>query len=220
MAKKSLTKSNTVMRLANIPIRSVGFASLFLLVTACSRLPKGPERPDFDPAGSARQALDQYDTNKDGSIDDKEAQKAPGILSAFTRIDVDQNQALDENEIATRIRYYKSASTIVAGGNIRVKFRGAPLAGATITLEPESFLGKAFQTCTGVTGSGGVATLSGTTESKFPGIYLGLYRMRVSLVHNGKEMIPAKYNTETTLGYEAADDLPTVFDIPTFNLSR
>ena len=48
------------------------------------------------------------------------------------------------------------------------------------------------------------------------GLQLGFYRVRVSKQANGKEMIPAKYNTETTLGQQVAPDDPALMggDIP------
>jgi len=45
------------------------------------------------------------------------------------------------------------------------------------------------------------------TEFGYPGLYLGFYRVRVSKNKGGKELIPAKYNTETELGAEIADDI-------------
>ena len=38
----------------------------------------------------------------------------------------------------------------------------------------------------------------------------GFYRVRISKVVDGKETVPAKYNTETILGHEEADDIPGV----------
>jgi hypothetical protein len=42
------------------------------------------------------------------------------------------------------------------------------------------------------------------------GLALGLYRIRVSKMVDGKETIPARYNTETTLGQEVSMDDPAV----------
>jgi hypothetical protein len=38
----------------------------------------------------------------------------------------------------------------------------------------------------------------------------GLYRVEVSKMVNGKETIPSKYNTETTLGVEVAQESPAM----------
>jgi hypothetical protein len=38
------------------------------------------------------------------------------------------------------------------------------------------------------------------------GLQLGFYKIRVSKKVNGKEMVPEKYNTATTLGHQVAMD--------------
>ena len=49
----------------------------------------------------------------------------------------------------------------------------------------------------------GLAQLAPEFEG-YPGIYTGLYRIRISKLVNGKETLPARYNTETELGREVA----------------
>jgi hypothetical protein len=41
-------------------------------------------------------------------------------------------------------------------------------------------------------------------------MHLGLYNVRISKIVGGKETIPSKYNTETTLGQEVANDVPEI----------
>jgi hypothetical protein len=43
-----------------------------------------------------------------------------------------------------------------------------------------------------------------------PGIQVGLYRVKISKMVGGKETIPRKYNDQTTLGQEAALDVPEI----------
>jgi len=70
---------------------------------------------------------------------------------------------------------------------------------------------------TGVTDAHGFAFPEGQ-NAKYPGIYLGLYRVEISKKEDGRETIPAKFNSETTLAIEAAPDAPSsqrlfVFDL-------
>jgi hypothetical protein len=44
-------------------------------------------------------------------------------------------------------------------------------------------------------------------DEKFPGVYLGLYRVKVSKQVGGRETIPARYNSQTELGCEVATDI-------------
>jgi len=64
-------------------------------------------------------------------------------------------------------------------------------------LQPEYFLGGAIQSGSGVTNDRGIA--KSVTINAPPGIELGLCRARIT--HDDVE-IPAKYNTETELGFE------------------
>ncbi|MFO0911676.1 MAG: hypothetical protein U0795_01860 [Pirellulales bacterium] len=200
-------------------VRWVRFGMVFGLVVAagCSR-DTGPARPSFNPQSSAAKAIELYDTDKDGAISKAEVKSSPGLREAFARTDKDNDGKLTAAEIAERIQYYKTAPTTIVQGSTRVTYKGQPLIGATVTFEPESFLGDQFTACSGETDETGVASITGH-DAGFPGLYLGFYRVRITKSANGKEAVPAKYNTETTLGYEATDDIPQVADIISFKLN-
>ena len=200
-------------------IQTSSLLVLLPLLAACSRHPTAPTRPTLDPSEAAQQALASCDANSDGLLDRSEASQSPGLSEAFVRIDKDSDEAISATEIAERIGYYKNAATTIVSGGIDVTVAGRPLAEATVTFEPESFLGAAFTNCSGVTDDQGRASLQGP-DAQFPGIYLGMYRVRISKQVQGKEVVPAKYNSESVLGYEAADDIPAVSKGITFNLDR
>ncbi|MEM9658987.1 MAG: EF-hand domain-containing protein, partial [Planctomycetota bacterium] len=190
------------------------------LTVGCSPYPESPDRPALDPGEAGEQAMADYDANGDGRIDREEAEKCPGLLDAFERVDKNGDGVVDADEIAERIRYYSTAGTTIVSGSVTVKIGRRPLRGATVKFEPEPFLGSAFSECVGTTNEEGIALLEGP-DAEFPGIYLGMYRVRISTADNGgKESVPAKYNTETILGYEAADDIPLVSKGITFELDR
>jgi hypothetical protein len=190
----------------------------FVSCSGCFFGASGPDKPAFDPAGSAEQALATYDTNSDGAIDDEEVEASPGLKAAFKNIDKDGDGNLTAEEIAARISYYKSAPTTIIQGMTRVKYKRRLLEGATVTFEPEEFLGEAFSVCSGVTNEDGIASIKGH-DAGFPGIYLGFYRVRITKEVKGKELLPAKYNEETELGYEAQDDMNIgMAEIINFNL--
>jgi hypothetical protein len=92
---------------------------------------------------------------------------------------------------------------------------GRPLEGAEVTFEPAPFLGDNIKAAVDVTSPAGFAQPSipadqRPTKDTPAGFQLGLYRVRVSKKVNGQETIPAKYNTETTLGQQIATDDPAV----------
>ena len=167
-----------------------------------------PSRPELSPKESATKALASYDGDGDGTISKAEAEAAPGLLAAFEKIDSDADGQLTAEEIETRIVYYQTSTTWVINGTCNVKYKRKPLKGATVTFEPEEFLGASFQPCSGVTDSTGQVFIS-RSDSEIKGIFLGFYRVRISkLKENGSELLPAKYNEETTLGFEANNDVP------------
>ena len=104
------------------------------------------------------------------------------------------------------------------GLNVIVMLDGQELDGATVTLEPEKFLGPNLAEASGVSSAHGMTPLR--TKDK-PGVHLGLYKVLVSKVIDGKETIPAKFNTAATIGIEVAPTgtagPPPV--VPTFKLT-
>lgn len=179
-----------------------------LCCCGCSRFPAPPERPDMDPSASGRRAIEQYDTNGDGKIDSEEIRQSPPLMEALKSTDKDGDGALTGDEIAARIRQWIDGDTAIMDGTTTVLMDGQPLEGATVVFEPEPFLGQAFKPCQGVTDQNGVAVIAGPDE-KHPGIYVGLYRIRISKKVNAQETVPARYNTQTELAREIAEDSPS-----------
>lgn len=82
-------------------------------------------------------------------------------------------------------------------------FKGRPLADAKVRLVPEPFLADLLGVAEGVTNSNGTAALKIASRTR-TGAPFGYYRLEVT---SDKVKIPAKYNTETTLGVELS---PTI----------
>lgn len=170
---------------------------------------RAPERPKLSPEESGAKAVEEYDADGNGSISQEEAEAAPGLLAAFPKIDSDGDGEATAEEIANRIVYYQTSTSWVINGTCKVTYRRRPLEGATVVFEPESFLGPSFYPCTGETDERGEAFITRDAPDSVPGIYLGFYRVRITKEKkNGKELLPAKYNEETTLGFEANNDVP------------
>jgi len=182
------------------------FGLLAFTILGCDS--RAPAKPELTPTESAAKALEQYDSDGDAAISEEEAEAAPGLAAAFSKIDSDTDGKVTAEEIEKRIIYYQTATSWVINGTCQVNYKRKPLEGATVTFDPEEFLGPSFQACTGVTDERGEVFIS-RPDSKIPGIYLGFYRVRITKEKsNGDEMIPAKYNSETELGFEANNDVP------------
>jgi hypothetical protein len=103
--------------------------------------------------------------------------------------------------------------TGLASVRCHVTLDGQPLVGAEVVFEPEEFLGEEIKTAAGKTNQFGDAAPTIPPEERpdptLPGgAHFGLYRVRISKVTNGRELIPARYNKESILGQEVSYDDP------------
>jgi len=181
--------------------------AMLLAATGCSGKPARPAGSGVDPQAAGTKAVADFDANHDGALDDEELKKCPGLRSSLQRADTDKDGKLSAEEIAARIQSWLNSGTVVMEAAIAMTLDGQPLAGATVSLDPEPFLGDGFHAAQGSTNKIGQVVFTTSTEFGFPGLYLGFYRVRVTKSDGGKELIPAKYNTETELGCEIADDI-------------
>jgi len=188
-----------------------------MVLSACSGRPPRPPGPEIDPAAAGEAAIAKYDANGDQALNQEELQKCPALAAAVKRVDADGDGKVTTAEITQRFKALLEGPVLFPCSP-KVTLDGQPLAGATVTFEPEPFMGDAIKPCSGVTDEFGNVTLRGHSE-KYDGIFPGFYRVKISKLVDGAESIPAKYNTETTLGHEAAQDIPGVglvqFDLAT-----
>jgi hypothetical protein len=217
--RKVSVKSNTAASKSPAsPLYLIRFLGLVLAcglsAAGCSSGPSRVRPPSINASGAASEAMELYDKDGDGFIAGSELDAVPGVKAAMETIDADKDGKATEEEIAARIEAWQASKIGVMAVKANFTLDGRPLSGAQITFEPESFLGQDIKAATGEA-SGGVAMVSIPKEQRPakdtpPGLQLGLYRVRVSKKANGQETIPAKYNTETTLGQQVAPDDPAV----------
>jgi hypothetical protein len=191
-----------------------------LCVWGCAHTAPAPPRQHVNAAAAAKAAMAQYDGNGDGKLDAKELEQSPplaAMLANLKRKDPAHGDWLTADDIAGRISSWLGAEVIVTSGDVGVLLDGKPLAGATVTLEPEAWLGPSYRACTGTTRRNGHATMSPTLEA-YPGIYMGLYRVKISKQVDGRETLPERYNEKTVLGREVADDVPDAGRVLAFTL--
>lgn len=186
---------------------------VILALNGCARDPDRFEAPAVNPSNAAALAMEFYDSNVDGSLDEEELKKCPGLLLKKASYDTDGNGSLSQSEIEGGISNLFGRGT--GGTQLRctVLYKGRPLSGANVVMEPEPYLGDAVQTATGTTDGAGTAQLA------IPAEYLPAHFQRVKAVHYGTFKfrithpsinIPPKYNTETELGYETEVNNPLV----------
>jgi hypothetical protein len=179
--------------------RVFSISLLAILLASCGP-PRPATAPKLDPQGSAQKALQQYDVNSDGLIADKELDKCPGLKAALKFIDANQDGKLSAEEITTRFKALADSKTAFYSANCQVNLDGRPLAGATVRLIPEEFMGAEIKPATGETDANGTCALA-VEGTDIQGVNYGIYRIEVSKKDaNGSETLPVKYNRETQLG--------------------
>lgn len=181
-------------------LRLIGLAALVL--TGCSDSPthlmEAPV-PQYDPDGIAKGAITAYDRNSNGSLERAELSGCPALLAAFAEIDTTKDQRLAEGEIRTRAEAYKSVGTGSVDVGCVINLDGRPLDGATVTFVPEAFMGGAIKPAVGKTDEAGRCDAFEIDGKRYRGLGAGLYKIQVT---KDGVTIPARYNTQTTLGAE------------------
>jgi len=189
-----------------------------LALASCSSQPARVGQPSINAGSAGREAMTQYDTNGDGVVAGDELDRAPGLKAALATMDNNKDGGISAAEIAARIGVWQQMRTGVMSFPFTVTLDGRPLDGATVTFEPEAFLGDDIQTasCTTNLFGGGGATIPKERrpdpKTSPPGMHLGLYLVKISKAVDGKELVPAKYNEATTLGQEVAADVPEILN--------
>lgn len=182
-------------------------AVVTIALAGCSGKPKPPPSSGVDAQAAGAKAVADLDADKDGKLSDAELKKCPGLQSAVKRLDKDGDGQLSAEEIAGRVQSWLNSGTIVIEAAVQITLDGRALEDADVAFEPEPFLGGGLQSVKGVTNKIGQVMFQASSTSGYPGLYLGFYRVRISKNMGGKELIPAKYNTETELGAEIAADI-------------
>ena len=166
--------------------------------------------PDFDPTAIGAKAVELHDRNADGLISAKELEGAPSLESAKNRLDKNGDGNLDASEIAVRIQAYIDYRSALAPVDCTVTRGGRPVDGATVTYEPETFMGDGIVPAMGTTNAEGTAVLSVSEEHlpspRHSGVRPGFYRVQVKLA-DGTEV------TKLNAGVECAGDMLNIHQI-------
>lgn len=179
---------------------------LVLWVASCSRGPRPVRAPYINPESAANEAIKLYDADQDGSLNLTELAKCPGMLAEANTYDVDGNGLVSQAEIATRIKELRKHGVGLTRLNCDVSVNGRGLENATVRFEPEPYLGTEIKAAEGVTNPRGVAQMAipadqlSSDQQHLKAIHYGTYKVRIT---HPETRLPAKYNTETTLGYES-----------------
>lgn len=181
------------------------------LLTGCNRGPTPIQVPDFDPVTASRQAIDIYDKDHNGELSKDELAACPGILANLDAYDTNKNGSVSAEEIEARLTPLRRSGVGLTQLVIEVRMNGRPLQGADVKLVPEPYLGPNVKPAYGTTSRRGIAVMDirdedlPASEKGVTGVHYGTFKIEVT---HATRMIPAKYNTATTLGYETQRGSP------------
>ena len=181
-----------------------------LLLAACLYRPPRVEMEGLSSSAISAAAIQQYDQDGDGALSKAELAKCPGMLKAIELYDLNSDGNITAAEIADRINLWREHKTASMSVSCGVKLNGKPLDGGTVEFVPEEFFGDALHPASGEI-QGGYAivfvdpNLLPADQADLLGVHPGVYKVKVT---HPTIKIPAKYNTETTLGQEVALDNP------------
>lgn len=176
--------------------------------------------PSLSPTTVAAQALEQYDTNHDGTIEGAELDQVPALKNSLTKLDKNGDQKISADEIAAEVQIWQDNKYPIIQIMCMVSVDGKGLPGATVTFVPEKFMGPDIKPAKATTNTQGQASPSaeGLERNGVPlvGAYCGFYKVEITRQEGGSEQVPARYNTQTQLGQEVGPDVPALAGILPF----
>lgn len=186
----------------------LALATVALTTVGCGNKPASRvEGPALDPGGAGSQAMELFDANKDGNVAGPELDKAPGLKAALKpKLDTNGDGKASAAEVTARVQQYVDSRIAAMPCRCEIHLDDQPLEGATVRLIPEAFMGAGVKPASATSDKLGVA-MAKTEGSSLPGVTPGIYRVEVSKMDGGREVVPARYNAQTTLGVEVASDL-------------
>ncbi len=190
--------------------------ALLPVLGGCSGRPARVQQPKINPAAAGRDALELYDTDGDGRIAGAELDASPPLKNELALIDTDQDGGISADEIAARVEAWKAMKTALLSLRGTVALNGKPASGMEVLYEPEPFLTDYLAPARGETDAFGLFAASVAKEDRPradtpSGVPMGFYRVRITSKEG--ESIPARYNSDTTLGLEVSFDNKRVLNM-------
>jgi len=181
-----------------------------VLLVGCSGRPGRISPPSIDTDEAAAGAMELYDLDKDGFISGAELDAAPALLTAMRQLDTNTDQQVSADEISARVQAWEDSKIGLASVECTVELDGRPLVGAEVVYETEPYLSDSIASAKGKTNKFGRASMSIPMEHRPrsdspPGMQFGLYRVRITMTEGDQQILPSRFNTESTLGQEISN---------------
>lgn len=200
--------SSAFLAKSNMSLVAVALLATF---SACNRGPSAITGPSISASGAGSKAMELYDKDGDSKVAGAELDQAPALKAAMATLDTDGDKGVSAAEITARVKSWQANPAALTAIKAKVTLDGQPLGGAEVVFDPDPSLGSDIKAAKGTTSMyGDVNPVIPPEDRPSPnspgGIQLGLYTVRITKNMNGKETLPARYNTHSTLGQEIAYD--------------
>jgi len=173
---------------------------VFLLATAVSGC--GPSQPARIPAPALDPAAVATAAAANGDLD-----KLPAIAFARSALDADKDKKVSQSELVKWLEEVRDSKVAITSVAVQVLHKGKPLSGAEIRLVPEACMAGGIKEASGTTDQSGMSMVT-IPGSEFAGVNCGLYRVEITGNGNDGKPLPAKYNSQSTLGVAVGGILP------------
>ncbi len=177
------------------------------ILGGCNGSPEAVSKLAIDPTDAAAAAFELYDKNSDRILSKDEIEACRGLAASVKAFDENRDGEISVEELENRIDFWVNCPARMVSIMCTVKMDGRPLSGATVRFVPEPFLADGIKPASGETGTSGATGIVIAEEDLpealrgLPGMQLGLYTVEIT---HPKKKIPAKYNSQTTLGCEVS----------------
>ena len=176
-------------------LRVIVVGACLIVAVGCGNGLKRLYPTKVDATAAAKAAMTMYDTDGDGTISGAELDACPSLKL------VAKDGPITSETIAKRINDWQISKVGRSPVGIAVAHNGKAMSDVSVRLVPEKFLTDVIP-ATGRTDANGktdvsVPILSAAAAGEPRGVMLGFYRVEIT---KAGENIPAKYNTDTTLG--------------------
>jgi hypothetical protein len=133
-----------------------------------------------DPGAAAEKAIELFDKDGSGSLNESELAASPAILAARDQYDSDASGDISQEELEARLTLLFTRGTSWLTADCQIYQGNRPLAGATVRFVPEPFLEEAMQPAQGTTNSEGVVNPA-VADEKLPENLKGLHVMQIGV---------------------------------------
>jgi hypothetical protein len=176
-------------------------------ISGCSSRPARLTPPAISPATMAAALIQPGDSDGDGMLAGDELTAVPVLASLLGQFDADGDGRLAKAELETWLETIRDSRVAVTSFTAIVRQGGTPLSGAQFTIDPLPPFAATIKAAEGLTDDRG-RTSPAIPGAAYPGVNCGIYTVRIEGSAANGRPLPAKYNTESTLGIAVGAGLP------------